>query len=78
LSLVGIADAAFVLVMDKDGSAGGDDVEIVVVVAGTVRSHIQPSWTFGVVPPSATAVVPFGVLRRSPFLSCFAGIHWCR
>src|SRR5215469_6421577 len=43
-----------------------------------VRSHIQPSWTAGVVPPPETAVVPSAVLRRSPSRSLAAGVHRLR
>jgi hypothetical protein len=42
---------------------------------GAVRSHIHPSRTRGILPPSAVATVPSAVLRRSLFVILFDGIQ---
>jgi hypothetical protein len=39
--------------MDQYGSLGSLIIEVVVDVAGTVRSNIQPSCCFGTVPPTS-------------------------
>ena len=54
--------ARFHIVRMADARLDGEYVEVWSLLPGTVRSHIHPSRTLGVVPPSAVAVVPFGVL----------------